>query len=61
MQATSIAAIQATFAGNALSPRATAVDSVTGVAATAPKVMVEQANVAMLKLTGILKSKDEKA
>jgi hypothetical protein len=27
----------------------------------APEVMIERANVAMLKLTGILKSKDNKA
>jgi hypothetical protein len=28
---------------------------------TSPEVMVEQANVAMMKLTGILKSKEKKA
>jgi hypothetical protein len=33
----------------------------TGVAAVAPEVMVERANVAMMKLTRILKSKEKKA
>jgi hypothetical protein len=66
VQVTSIAAIHATSTGAppfqwATDPRATTVGTMTGVAAVAPKVMVEWANVAMLKLTGILKSKEKKA
>ncbi len=66
VQATSIAAIHATSTGappfqQATDPRATTVGAMTGVAAVAPEVMVEWANVAMMKLTGILKSKDKKA
>jgi hypothetical protein len=45
----------------ATEPRATTIGAMTGVAAMAPEVMVEHANVAMMKLTGILKSKDKKA
>jgi hypothetical protein len=66
VQATSIAAIHATSTGatpfqRATDPRATIVGVMTGVAAVAPEVMVERANVSMLKLTGILKSKEKKA
>jgi hypothetical protein len=42
-------------------PHATTVGTVIGTAAIAPKVMIEQANVAMMKLTGVLKSKEKKA
>jgi hypothetical protein len=42
------------------SPRAAGHGAVVGSAAgVAPEVMIEHANVAMLKLTGILKSKDK--
>jgi hypothetical protein len=66
VQATSIAAIHATSTGappfqRATDRRATTVGAMTGVAAVAPEVMVERVNVAMMKLTGILKSKDKKA
>jgi hypothetical protein len=66
VQATSIAAIHATYIGalpfqRANYPRATTIGAMTGAAAVAPEVMVERANVAMMKLTGILKSKDKKA
>jgi hypothetical protein len=66
VQATSIAAIHATSTGAtpfqwATDPRATTVGAMTGVAAVAPEVMVERANVAMMKLTKILKSKKKKA
>jgi hypothetical protein len=66
VQATSIAAIHVTSTGampfqRATDPRATAIGAMTGVAAVAPEVMVERANVAMMKLTGILKSKEKKA
>ncbi len=66
VQATSIAAIHATSTGappfqQATDPRATTVGAMTGVASVAPEVMVEWANVAMIKLTRILKSKDKKA
>jgi hypothetical protein len=66
VQATSIAAIHATSTGAppfqwATDPRATTVGAMTGVAAVAPEVMVERANVAMMKLIRILKSKDKKA
>jgi hypothetical protein len=62
VQTTSVAAIQAAAASPAPSPRATGVGAVVGSAATvAPEVMIEHANVAMLKLTGILKLKDNKA
>ena len=39
---------------------ATTVGTVIGTGAIAPEVMIERANVAMLKLTGILKSKEKK-
>jgi hypothetical protein len=66
VQATSIAAIHATSTGappfqRATDPRATTVGVMTGVAAVVPEVMVQQANVAMMKLTGILNSKDKRA
>jgi hypothetical protein len=66
VQATSIAAIHATSTGappfqQATDPRAMTIGAMTGVAAVTPEVMVEQANVAMIKLTRILKSKDKKA
>jgi hypothetical protein len=66
VQVTSIAAIHATSTGappfqRATDPRATTVGAMTSVAAVAPEVMVEQANVAMMKLTGILKLKEKKA
>jgi hypothetical protein len=66
VQATSITAIHVTSTGaspfqRATDPRATTVEAMTGVAAVAPEVMVEWANVAMMKLTKILKSKDKKA
>ncbi len=45
--------------GNA-SPRAACVGAVVGSAVVvAPEVMIERANVSMLKLTGILKMKDK--
>ena len=44
------------------SPRAVTVGAATAtVGVTPPEVMIERANVAMMKLTGILKSKDKKA
>ena len=66
VQATSIAAIHATSTGApsfqwATDPRVTTIGAMTGVAAVAPEVMVERANVAMMKLTRILKSKEKKA
>ena len=65
VQTTSIAAIQATTASPTPPQCATAttVGAVIGTAAIAPEVMIEQANVAMMmmKLTGILKSKEKKA
>ncbi len=62
VQTTSVAAIQAAAASPAPSPHATGVGAVVGSAGTvAPDVMIEHANVAMLKLTGILKSKNNKA
>ena len=62
VQTTSVAAIQATAASPAASPLAAGVDAVVRSAgAVAPEVMIERANVEMLKLTGILKSKDNKA
>jgi hypothetical protein len=45
----------------ATDPRATTIGAMTGVAGVAPEVTVERANVAMMKLTRILKSKDKKA
>ncbi len=62
VQTTSVAAIQATAASPTPSPRAAGVGAVVGSATSVdPEVMIERANVAMLKLTGILKSKDNKA
>jgi len=63
VQTTSIAAIEATTASpTPPQQRATTVGADIGTAAMiAPKVRIEQANVAMMKLTGILKSKEKKA
>ena len=62
VQTTSVAAIQAAAASHSPSPRAAGVGAAVGSATSvAPEVMIERANVAMLKLTGILKSKDNKA
>ena len=55
VQTTSIAAIQATTTASPNPPQRL------GTAAIAPEVMIERANVAMMKLTGILKSKEKKA
>ena len=62
VQTTSIAAIQAsTMASPNPSPRAATVGAAAGaVGVTPPEVMIERANVAMMKLTGILKSKEKK-
>jgi hypothetical protein len=60
VQTTSVTAIWASAMSPAASPHAAGVDAVIGSAASvAPEVMIEHANVAMLKLTGILKSKDK--
>ncbi len=66
VQATSITAIHATSTGAppfqwATDPRVMTIGAMTGVAAVVAEVMVKRANVAMTKLTGILKSKDKKA
>ena len=62
VQTTSIAAIQATMASPNPSPRAVTVGAATAnIGVIPPEVMIERANVAMMKLTGILKSKDKKA
>jgi hypothetical protein len=63
VQTTSIAAIQAsTMASPNPSPRAVTVGAATAtVGVIPPEVMIERANVAMMKLTGILKSKEKKA
>ena len=61
VQTTSIAAIQATTASPTSPQRATTVGAVIGTAAIAPEVMIERANVAMMKLTGILRTKEKKA
>ena len=62
VQTTSIAAIQATTASPNPSPRAVTVGAATAnIGVIPPEVMIERANVAMMKLTGILKSKDKKA
>jgi hypothetical protein len=58
VQSMSIAAIQAT-SSPASTPRASSVGVMIKTAGIAPEVVIEQANVAMLKLTGILKSKDK--
>ena len=62
MQTTSIAAFQATTASPTPSPRAVTVGATTAtVGMTSPEMMVERANVAMMKLTRIFKSKEKKA
>jgi hypothetical protein len=62
VQTTSVAAIQAAAASPAPSPRAAGVGTLVESAGTvAPEVMIERANAAMLKFTGILKLKDNKA
>jgi len=61
VQTTSIAAIQAATASPTPPQRATSVGAAIGTTTIAPEVMIERANVAMLKLTGILKSKEKKA
>ena len=63
VQTTSIAAFQATTASPTPSLHASTIGATTatGVVAVPPEVMIERANVAMLKLTGILKSKEKKA
>ncbi len=61
VQTTSIAAIQATTASPTPPQCATTVGAVIGNAAIAPEVMIKRANVANMKLTGILKSKEKKA
>jgi hypothetical protein len=60
VQNTSVAAIRASATSPAASPRAAGLGAVVGSAAgVAPEVMFERANVAILKLTGILKLKDK--
>jgi hypothetical protein len=60
VQMTSIAAIRANAMSPAASPCATGVNAVVGSGAgVASEVMFEHANVAMLKLTGILKLKNK--
>ncbi len=60
VQTTSVAAIRASSTSPAASPCAAGVGAVVGSAAgVAPEVMIECANVAMFKLTGVLKSKDK--
>jgi hypothetical protein len=60
VQTTSVAAIRASATSSAASPRAAGVGAIVGSAVgVAPEVMIEHTNVAMLKLTGILKSKDK--
>ncbi len=60
VQTTSVTDIRASATSPAASPCAAGVGAVVGsVAGVAPEVMLELANVAMLKLTGILKSKDK--
>ncbi len=60
VQTTSVAAIQASATSPVASPRAAGHGAVVGSAVgVAPEVMIERANVAMLKLTGILKSKNK--
>ena len=62
VQTTSIAAFQATTASPTPSPRTVTVGAASAtVGMTSPEVMVKRANVAMMKLTGILKSKEKKA
>jgi hypothetical protein len=60
VQTTSITAIRASAICPAASPCAAGVGAVVGSAAgVASEVMFDRANVAMLKLTGILKSKNK--
>ncbi len=60
VQTTSVTAIRASATSPAASPRTAGVGAVVGSAAgVAPEVMIERANFAILKLTGILKSKDK--
>ncbi len=60
VQTTSVTAIRASAMSPAASPRAAGHGAVVGsVAGVAPEVMIEHANVAMLKLTGILKLKNK--
>ncbi len=60
VQTTRVAAIWASATSPAASPRPAGVGAVVGSAAgVAPEVMIERANVAILKLTGILKLKDK--
>jgi hypothetical protein len=62
VQTTIIAAIQATTASPTPSPHTSTVGATTAtVGAVSPEVMIERANVAMMKLTGNLKSKEKKA
>jgi hypothetical protein len=56
VQTISIAAIEATTASPTPPQRAITVGAVIETAAIAPEVMIGRANVAMMKLTGILKS-----
>jgi hypothetical protein len=60
VQTTSVAAIRASAMSPAASPRAAGVGAVVESAVgVAPEVMIERANVAMIKLTGVLKLKDK--
>ncbi len=60
VQTTSVAAIRANAMSPTASPPAAGVGAVVRSAAgVAPEVMIEHANFAMLKLTGILESKDK--
>ncbi len=60
MQTTSVAAIRASATSPAACPYAAGVGAVVGSAVgVSLEVMFEHANVAMLKLTAILKSKDK--
>ncbi len=60
VQTTSVAAIWASAMSPAASPRTAGVGAVVGsVVGVASEVMIESVNFAMLKLTGILKSKDK--
>jgi hypothetical protein len=58
VQSTSIAAIHATASPDS-TQHTTTVGAMIGTGVIATEVMVEQANVAMSKLTGILKAKDK--
>ncbi len=60
VQTTSVAAIQASAMSPAASPCTAGHGAVVGSAVgVAPEVLIEGANVAMLKLTGIFKSKNK--